>query len=95
VRRRLGLPLTPGILYADVRAERFRLHRQYHPRPIQTPTVIFNAAEPETDAAATWRRVFKGPLTVHNIPDPHIGDDAVEKARNHILDHLADVGDLC
>ena len=29
LRRRVGLPLTPRILHADVRLERFRLHRQY------------------------------------------------------------------
>ena len=36
-----------------------------------TPTVFFNPSATPTDAAATWRPYFHGPLTVHAIPDPH------------------------
>ena len=92
LRRLAGLPLTDRILYADVRVDRFRLHATYRPGTIQTPTVIFNAAEPATDAAATWRPFFNGPLTVHNIPDPHLGEDSAERARREILRHLSDLG---
>jgi amino acid adenylation domain-containing protein len=85
-----GLPLTPRILHADVRVERFRLHTGFRPGRVHTPTVIFNAGGTEADAAATWRRAFAGPLTVHETPDPH--DDAlVEAARQEILRHLDDV----
>jgi pimeloyl-ACP methyl ester carboxylesterase len=93
VRRALGLPLTPGIQWADIRVERFRLHGQYQPRAIRTPTVIFNGREPDTDAAATWRPFFEGPLTIHAIPDPHLGGDSIRKAQELILRHLADLGD--
>jgi hypothetical protein len=92
-RKRLGLPLTPRILWADVRVDRFRLHARYRPQPIQTPTVIFNAEDVETDAAATWRPFFQGPLTVHPTPDPHRGDDSIEVARQLILDHLDEAED--
>jgi hypothetical protein len=92
VRGWAGLPLTPRILHADVRVERFRLHAQYRPGTVQCPTVIFNAAGTETDAAATWRPCFRGPLTVHETPDPHDGV-LVEAAREVILRHLADLGD--
>ena len=47
----------------------------------------------ETDAAATWRPYFKGPFTVVQTPDPHVGDDSVEQAREVILRHLTDLGD--
>ena len=93
LRRMAGLPLTERIRYADVRVDRFRLHATYRPGTIHTPTVIFNAVEPATDAAATWRPFFAGPLTVHDIPDPHLGDDSAEAARREILRHLDDLGD--
>jgi amino acid adenylation domain-containing protein len=93
VRRLFGLPLTTRLLYADVRVDRFRLHAAYRPRTIRTPTVIFNATEPETDAAATWRTRFAGPLTVLDTPDPHLGESTVEDARLVILRHLTDLGD--
>ncbi|MEM9293643.1 MAG: amino acid adenylation domain-containing protein [Acidobacteriota bacterium] len=80
-----GQPLTPAILYADVRLERFRLHAQYRPGVLHTPTVFFDAREAETRAAATWRSRFAGPLTVHEIPDPHLGEEAAEAARQEIL----------
>jgi hypothetical protein len=86
------LPLTPRILYADVRVERFRLHARYRPGRIHTPTVIFNAKDTETDAAATWRPYFDGPFTVHETPDPH-DEASVEAARQMILRHLVDMGD--
>jgi len=90
-RKGLGLPLTPRILYADVRVDRFRLHAAYQPRPIRTPTVLFNARETVTDAAATWRPFFRGPFTVVPTPDPHLDDDSIEAARRVILDHLRDL----
>jgi hypothetical protein len=92
LRQWVGLPLTPRILYADVRVERFRLHAQYRPGSIHTPTVIFNAQEAATDAAATWRPYFKGPFTVVETPDPH-DEASVEAARDVILHHLKDMGD--
>ncbi len=93
-RRLVGLPLTPRILHADVRLERFRLHREYRPgklAKLQTPTVLFNAREPATDAAATWRPHFAGPWTVHSIPDPHLGEAAMAAAQGLILQHLQDL----
>jgi thioesterase domain-containing protein len=90
VRRRAGLPLTPAILHADVRVERFRLHGHYRPGPVNTPTVFFNAVGTDTDAAATWRPCFRGPLTVHGIPDPHDAA-SVEAAQRAIMGHLDDV----
>jgi hypothetical protein len=93
IRRLFGQPLTTRLLYADVRVDRFRLHAAYRPRTIRTPTVIFNATEPETDAAATWRRCFEGPLTVHETPDPHLGESTVDDARVVILRHLTNLGD--
>ena len=93
LKRHYGLPLTERILYADVRVDRFRLHAAYRPQPIHTPTVIFNAQEAETDAAETWRPFFKGPLTVHPTPDPHLGDASAEAARQVILNHLRDPGE--
>ena len=92
LRTRTALPLTPRILHADVRLERFRLHARYRPGIVRTPTVIFNASEPETDAAATWRPYFEGPFAVHQIPDPHLGEAKVESAKALILDHLDDLG---
>ena len=91
LRKGLGLPLTPRILYADVRVDRFRLHAAYQPRPIRTPTFLFNAQETVTDAAATWRPFFRGPFTVVPTPDPHLDDDSIEAARRVILDHLRDL----
>lgn len=93
IRRALGLPLTDRIRWADVRVDRFRLHARYRPGPVDAPTVIFNAVEPSTDAAATWRHVFNGPLTVIDTPDPHLDDDSVEAARRVILEHLDDLED--
>ena len=90
----MGLPLTPRILHADVRVERFRLHAQYRPGNVHTPTVIFNATEAETDAAATWRPYFKGPFTVLETPDPHLDEASIEAARRVILRHLRVMGDL-
>ena len=87
VRTRLGLPLTSRILHADVRVERFRLHSRYDPKPIETPTVFFNAQETATDAAATWRPVFRGSFTLVNTPDPHLGPESAQAARETILDH--------
>jgi amino acid adenylation domain-containing protein len=92
MRRRAGLPLTPRILEADVRVERFRLHAQYQPRPVHTPTVFFNPVGTATDAAETWRPFFVGPLTVHPTPDPH-DQVSVDAARAVVLQHLADMGD--
>jgi amino acid adenylation domain-containing protein len=86
-----GLPLTPRILHADVRVERFRLHAAYRPGIVRSPTVVFNASEPETDAAATWRPFFAGPFTVHQIPDPHLDEASVRTAREQILGHLGDL----
>ncbi len=92
LRKRVGLPLTPRILHADVRVERFRLHARYRPGLVRTPTVIFNARDTESDAAATWRPYFAGPLTVIGTPDPH-DEASVEAARQVILHHLRDIGD--
>jgi hypothetical protein len=93
LRRLAGLPLTQRILYADVRVDRFRLHAAYRPGSIHTPTTIFNPIETETDAAATWRPFFNGPLTVHDTPDPHLDDDTVDTARRVILEYLSDMGE--
>jgi amino acid adenylation domain-containing protein len=93
LRSMAGLQLTPRILHADVRVERFRLHGQYRPGHVHTPTVIFNAANADTDAAATWRPYFPGPFTVIPTPDPHAGDASVEAARDVILRHLTDLED--
>ncbi|MCG8469632.1 MAG: amino acid adenylation domain-containing protein [Gemmatimonadetes bacterium] len=90
LRRGLGLPLTPRILDADVRAERFRLHRAFRPAPIRTPTVFFNPVEPDTDAAATWRPCFAGPLEVVDFPDPHLGEPFVGRAQDIVLRHLGE-----
>ncbi len=90
LRRRAGLPLGPRILHADVRVDRFRLHARYRPGVVHTPTLFFNAREPGTDAAATWRPCFGGPLTVHPISDPHLDEASVEAARREILRHLTD-----
>ena len=90
-RRRAGLAMTPRILHADVRFERFRLHSQYHPGHVETPTVVFNAEEPSTDAAATWRPFFSGPYTVHNVPDPH-RDEVLVESQRQILAHLEGLG---
>jgi amino acid adenylation domain-containing protein len=93
LRRRAGLPLTERILWADVRVDRFRLHARYRPGIVHTPTVFFNAMEPMTDAAATWRPYFRGPFIVHETPDPHRDEASVEAARQVILRHLRDLGD--
>ena len=93
-RSRRGLPLSRRILHADVRVERFRLHRNYRPGVVQTPTTIFNAEEnaetPGTDSAATWRPVFRD-LEVVSTPDPHLDDEAVESAKRVILDRLQEL----
>ncbi len=94
VRRLFGLPLTPRILHADVRLERFRLHRGYQPRTIRTPTVIFNPKEAEADMAATWKPYFEGPLTVVETPDPHLGDIAIGRAKELILRQLDDLEEV-
>ena len=94
IRRALGLPLTDRIRWADVRVDRFRLHARYRPGPVDAPTVIFNAVEPSTDAAATWRPVFRGPLEVVDTPDPHLDDDSVAAAREVILEHLEGLEDV-
>jgi amino acid adenylation domain-containing protein len=92
MRQLAGLPLTPAILHADIRVERFRLHAGYRPGVLRTPTVVFNPREPGTDAAATWWPFFSGPFEVVPIPDPHEGGGSVEEARRIILDHLKDLG---
>jgi amino acid adenylation domain-containing protein len=92
VRRRAGLPMTPRLLHADVRAERYRLHAQHRPGVVRTPTVLFNPTGTPTDAAATWRPYFLGPLVVHATPDPH-DEASVDAARAVVLQHLADLGD--
>jgi pimeloyl-ACP methyl ester carboxylesterase len=80
-----GFPLTPRILHAAVRLERFRLHRRFRPQPVRTPTVVFNPREPTTDTAATWRPHFEGPFTVVDTPDPHGDASSIEQARALIL----------
>jgi amino acid adenylation domain-containing protein len=87
VRRWWGLPLTPRLLQADVRVERFRLHAQYRPGTVHTPTVVFNASGTPSDAAATWRPHFLGPFTVHPTPDPHDAA-SVDAARAVVLQYL-------
>ena len=89
LRRLAGWPLTPRILHADVRLERFRLHAGYRPGVVRAPTVFFNAREPETDAAATWRPYFAGPFAVHEIPDPHLDEAAIAEVEELLLRHLA------
>ena len=88
-----GRPLTPRILHADVRLERFRLHARHRPGRIHTPTVFFNPRQTPTDAAATWRPHFLGPFTVHGTPDPHSGEASAEAAKQVILRHLEDLED--
>jgi amino acid adenylation domain-containing protein len=88
-----GLPLTEAILDADVRVDRFRLHRDYRPGSIRTPTTIFNPIETLADAAATWRPIFDGPLHVIDTPDPHLRGEALQQATELILDHLAEPAD--
>jgi amino acid adenylation domain-containing protein len=92
VRSRRGLPLTPRQMQADARVERFRLHAAYRPGPIHTPTEFFNPVGPASDAAATWRPYFKGPLTIHPIPDPH-DDASVGAARDLVLARLENLGE--
>lgn len=93
VRRLAGASLTPRILYADVRLERFRLHRRYRAGVVRSPTVVFNATEPETDAAATWRPHFEGPFTVRDIPDPHLDEDSIEGAKKVILEQFEELAE--
>ncbi|MEM9555251.1 MAG: amino acid adenylation domain-containing protein [Acidobacteriota bacterium] len=94
-RRHRGLPLTPRQSHADVRIDRFRLHSRYRPHrdgePVRTPTVILNPREPATDAAATWRPVFAGPLEVVATPDPHGDEAAIEETRRLLLAALDDL----
>ena len=92
LRRRSGLPLTPTLMHADARVERYRLHADYRPAPLRTPTTFFNPIGPATDSAATWRPYFIGPLNVHPIPDPH-DDASVHAAREAVLAHLQDLDD--
>lgn len=89
LRRRAGLSVSPRLLQADVRVERFRLHATYRPGPVSTPTTFFNPIGPATDSAATWRPYFRGPLTVQAIPDPH-DDASVDAARKQIIDFLGE-----
>ena len=77
---------------ADARVERYRLHASYQPGPVKTPTEFFNPAGPASDAAATWRPYFQGPLTIHPIPDPH-DEASVDAARDVVLARLDDLGD--
>ncbi len=91
-RRRRGLPLTARQIQADARVERFRLYARHRPAPVRAATEFFNPVGLSTDAAATWRPYFSGPLAVHPIPDPH-DEASVDAARDVILDHLRDVGD--
>jgi hypothetical protein len=91
-RRRRGLPLTEPQMQADARAERFRLHATYRPGPVQAPTEFFNPIGPASDAAATWRPYFTGPLAIHPIPDPH-DEASVGSARDAVLEQLRDLGD--
>ena len=92
MRRRAGFPPVPRLLHADVRVERFRLHARYRPGPVHTPTIFFNPVGTTTDAAATWRPYFLGPLTIHSIPDPHDAQ-SVAAARDVVLQHLGAMED--
>ena len=87
-RRRFGLEATEGMLYADVRLERFRLHRHYQPLPIRSPATIFNPREGTTNAAATWREQFTGELEVIDVSDPHLGGESIDQAKQIIFDRL-------
>ncbi len=89
VRRVRGLPLTPRMLHADVRAERFRLHARYRPGVIRTPTVFFDPDTPDSSVVEGWRPHFEGPLTVVSIPDPHLGEPRISQAKEAILGALA------
>jgi thioesterase domain-containing protein/acyl carrier protein len=91
-RLRRGMPMTERQAQADVRVERFRLHASYRPGVVRTPTTLFNPTGLATDSAATWRPFFRGPLTVHAIPDPH-DEASVAAAREQIFSHLNDLGD--
>jgi hypothetical protein len=92
MRRRAGLSLTPRLVEADVRVERFRLHAHHQPRPVHTPTVFFNPVGTASDAAATWRPYFLGPFTVYSTPDPH-DEASLEAARAVVLQHLEHLED--
>ncbi|WP_078120058.1 non-ribosomal peptide synthetase [Thiosocius teredinicola] len=87
VRKALGLSLGAELLHADVRVERFRLQSNYRPRNIHAATVILNAQETSTNAAATLRPYLLGPLEVVDIPDPHI-DANVAMATERLLEYL-------
>jgi acyl carrier protein len=89
-RQRAGLPLTPRLLQADARVERFRLHAQYRPGPVRTPTTFFNPLVTATVAAATWRPYFEGPFAVVGFPDPH-DERCVGVAREAVLRHRGDL----
>ncbi|MEM7515639.1 MAG: alpha/beta hydrolase, partial [Planctomycetota bacterium] len=80
-----GEDLSPRVAHADVRLDRFSLHSRYAPEPISVPTLFFNGDEPETDAAATWKNRFEGPLEIFTTPDPHEGEDAYRLAQEQIL----------
>ena len=61
------------------------MHSSYQPKALTTPTVVLNPEEPGTDAAATWKHLFSGPLELVATPDPHGGDAAVAVARERLL----------
>ncbi len=83
-----GMPLTPRIQHADVRIERFRLHRDFDPTPISVPTTFVNPTDSQTDAAATWMPLFEGPLNVIETADPHRGGEALEATRTVVREFL-------
>jgi hypothetical protein len=93
LRRGLGLPLTDRILWADVRVDRFRLHRSWQPRPQSTPTTIFGPTSAAGGAEPTWRPWFRGPLEVVPTPDPHLGDAAIAEASELLLESWRELGE--
>ncbi|REJ75792.1 MAG: amino acid adenylation domain-containing protein, partial [Acidobacteria bacterium] len=82
VRRLRGLPLTEAIQWADVRVDRFRLHRGWRPQRQATPTTWIGPA----DVAATWRPWFTGAFEVLDSADPHDGPEARLEVERLLVD---------
>ncbi|MEM9404826.1 MAG: amino acid adenylation domain-containing protein [Acidobacteriota bacterium] len=88
LRRAVGAAPTPWALHADVRLERFRLHRDYRPATVDCPVIVFNPEGESTDAAATWAPHFTGPVELCPTPDPHHGEAEVEETKRRLFDRL-------
>ncbi len=91
--RAAGRPLPPRIQHADVRLERFRLHRAFRPGTVSCPVVVLNpeVGPGETDAAATWAPHFAGPVDIRPTPDPHHGEAEVVETRRLLRECLQEL----